>query len=522
MTDENNFPELYRLFNPRNVAVIGATDHINKIAGQVIYNLNLGGYKGKVFPVNPKYDKVLGKRAYPSVKHIPDPIDLLVSVVPNFKTAPIIEESVDVGVRFILVITAGFQEIIEFDENAIKYQDQIKEALKRAKGVTRMIGPNCMGISSTSVNLNAMMGFLPLAKRLNGFNISITSQSGSWTWNVVSNANSHGVGIANAISNGNELDLKFEDFVEYFGFYDEYTNAIVGFLEGFRNGKKIKKIASEISEKKPIIILKGGKTKSGAKTASSHTGSIAGSYKIFQSFIKQHGIIEAEDSSDLIDLARAIRIFHPNNYPKGNRIAIFTGGGGEAVTMSDILEKYNLQLTELHQQTINKLNTILPPHWPHRNPVDFVGSAAAMVEIKKLMSIIAQDDNVDIIFTWIPIMGSRDGEVPEIIKKIAAGLSGIKKIDDINAHDMVFDVLKQFDRQNVRNVIKIAKNTGKLIVYPTSRYDPEKSHEHEILSKLFNNGILVVRDVVAGARIIKKMLEFKKFLERQRIYKINK
>jgi len=268
------------------------------------------------------------------------------------------------------------------------------------------------------------------------------------------------------------------------------------------------KIAAEISEKKPIIILKGGKTKSGARSASSHTGSIAGSYAIFKSFCKQAGIIEAEDSSDLIDLARAAKIFHPNKFPRGNRVTIFTGGGGAGVILSDILENHGLQLAKLEKETIEKLSEILPPHWPHGNPVDSVGSMEVWMQLKKIMKIISQDNNTDIIMTSIPTMGAAQDDIPEPMKKWAKRVMGIEEINR--------DVLVSFDRNIAKDIIRILRKTDKLLVFPTSHYNSEGHYEYEIFTKLFENGVLVVSNAVDGSRIIKKMLAYKEFLKKRR------
>jgi len=364
-----------------------------------------------------------------------------------------------------------------------------------------------MGITSTYSHLNAMMGFLSLAKSNDKFNVSITSQSGTWTWNVVNFANSHSIGIANGISNGNEIDLTVEDFIEYFGFHDEHTNAIVGFVEGFRNVKKLKKIAAEITEKKPIILLKGGKTKSGAKSANSHTGSIAGNYTIFQSFCKQNGILEAEDSSDLIDLARAIRIFHPNNYPAGKSVGVFTGGGGAAVILSDIIEKNNLELAVLQERTIEELNTILPPHWPHRNPIDGVGSNEIWLKLRKLLSIIADDENIDIIMPNLFFMGFRE-DVPDQFKKLA--------MDVFGSSEFKREFLIEFDKQTAYGVIKISKRSGKLIIVATDHYNALLEDEYEVLTLLFEKGILVTPNPKVACKILNKIFTYKDFLDKRR------
>ncbi|NVM52634.1 MAG: CoA-binding protein [Candidatus Helarchaeota archaeon] len=506
MNGEEPSSELTYLFHPKNIAVIGASENLNKFGGQVLYNLKLGNYQGNIFPINPKRDKVAGKTSYKTIKHVPEPLDLVISVIPNYQTPQTIEDCVDVAAKFVIINTAGFKEIAQFDENGMKYYNEIVRILKQAKGVTRTIGPNCMGLTCPISNLNAMLGFLPLAKKFEDFNISVTSQSGTWTWSVVNSANSHGVGIANAVSNGNELDLKFEDFVEYFGFYDNNTNAIVGYVEGFRNFTKIKKIAAEISEKKPIIILKGGRTESGAESARSHTSAIAGNYDIFKSFCNQTGIIEARNFNEIIGLARAIKIAHPDNYPKNNRVTIFTGGGGEGVIISDIIESCGLRLAKLQQHTIDNISTLLPPIWPHNNPVDTVGATNFVwMDIKKILEILIKDENTDIILIASPLMGARKGEFPPGLKDYVRLMMGIENI--------TFEMIESFDKKMSKDIIRIAKKTDKLIIFTTIYYNAQETQEYKVLEDMFDNGILVVSDPEAGAQIIQKMLRYKNFFK---------
>ena len=324
--------DLQYLFNPRTVCVIGASDNRNKVGAQVLTNIIAARYTGQIFPLNPRVDNLFGVKVYKSLKELPD-IDLALITIPNLKVPAALEECIEHNVKFAVVITAGFGEMKDYDPEGAKLTDEIVHLLKKSS--IHIVGPNCMGIVSTECNLHGLMGpGIPPGRQK--VNASIISQSGTWGVTCMRSGASHSLGCSKFVSSGNEMDLKFEDYLEYLGLYDSDTKFILGFIEGLRQGRRFVKLAQEID--KPIVLIKGGKTESGRKTASSHTGSLAGSQKLYEAIFNQCGIIEAADLNELVDYGRAFALalsFQPPKFPKGNRVGIASGGGGFCVLMAD-------------------------------------------------------------------------------------------------------------------------------------------------------------------------------------------
>ena len=498
-----NPEELDLLFNPKNVAIIGASKNQTKVGGQVLTNMLLGGYIGKIFPVNPKGEVILDHQSYKSIKKVPESIDLAVITIPNVKVPPVLEECVEENVKFVVIITAGFKEIGPFNKHGIHLQNELLRIAR--KGKTRLVGPNCMGVASIQTRLLALMGWavLPSKQANEDLKISITSQSGTWGVVTMRSASIHGLGFSKLVSNGNEADLKLEDFVEYYGLYDDDTDIILCFMEGLRNGKKFKKVAAEIE--KPIIVLKGGKTLAGSMAASSHTGSIAGSRQIYDSLYKQYGIIQADNSTDLVDLGRALAVLLKNKMPKGRRTAIYTGGGGAGVLTADFCAEAGLELAKLSDETIEKLNKILPPYWPKSNPVDLVATRnlGAFTQVLKILS---EAPEVDIIIASLPIGISsslKQPDIQSILKKLPKNL-------------FKTDVLEAFEQTMVSSLKRIAKHSNKTIVCPSSLYHADLPSEPEIIKKTYESGVMIVNSSWDAARLLVKIVEYCEYLEKKK------
>ncbi len=498
-----NPEELHSLFNPKSVAIIGASKNQTKVGGQVLTNMLLGGYIGKIFPVNPKGDIILDHQSYKSIKKVPESIDLSLITVPNIKVPEVLEECVEENVKFVVIITAGFKEIGPFNKKGIDLQNELLKIAK--KGNTRLVGPNCMGVASTQTRLLALMGWavLPTKQANDNLKVSITSQSGTWGVVTMRSASIHGLGFSKLVSNGNEADLKLEDFVEYFGLYDNDTDIILCFMEGLRNGKKFKKIAAEIN--KPIIVLKGGKTLAGSKAASSHTGSIAGSRKIYDSLFKQYGIIQADNSTDLVDLGRAFSVLMKNKMPKSRRTAIYSGGGGAGVLTADFCAEAGLEIAKLSDETIEKLDKLLPPYWPKSNPVDLVATRnlGAFTQVLKILS---EAPEIDIIIASLPLGISsqlKQSDIQSILKQLPKNLFRP-------------DVLEAFEDTMVGSLKRIAKHSNKTIVCPTSLYHADLPSEPEIVKKTYESGVLILNSSYDAARLLVKIVEYSEHLEKKK------
>ena len=382
-------------FDPRSIAVVGATENVGKWGFYVMQSL-LEAREGRaIFPVNRRGGSLFGLHALRSLAELPQPVDLAVIVVP----APWVREVVREGegkVRAYLVITSGFGEMGE------RGREEERELVRTARSFgARIIGPNSFG------HLNARAGISTLAfveKPLPG-GISIASQSGNCGVYLVRRGRERGIGLAKFISTGNEADITFEDWVEYF-FRDPETEIILGYVEGLREGRRFFELLQ--NGKKPVLLIKGGRTPAGARAAASHTGALAGEEGIFEAAMRQSGVILAEDLDELLETA-ALLLSEPA--PRGRRVGIVTGGGGYGVLAADACEKAGLVLAPLSPKTMERIDEILPPRWPRSNPVDTV---MAFFAAYRCLEILLEDENVDaaLMIGGIGISYALQGSIP--------------------------------------------------------------------------------------------------------------
>ena len=361
MNDISINKSLYPLFNPRSVAVIGATNLWNKW-GFSTFSSVLNGFEGQVFPVNSTEAKVLGRRAYKRVSDIPDdePVDLAVFVIPAKGVPGVMEDCVEKGVKAAVIISAGFAEVGE--EGKI-LQDRVVEIAR--KGDIRFIGPNCMGYWSASSNLRAFMFPLPVREGP----IAFVSQGGNVGGTVVQMGFHRGLGFQRYISCGCAADIQIEDYIEHFG-NDERVKVILAYIEGLNDGKRFIDKVSKVTMKKPVIVLKPGKTEAGTVAISSHSGALAGSNELYDSAFHKAGVIRVNTAELLLDSATG---FLTQPLPKGRNVAIITPGGSYGVISADACASLGLNLIKLSPETIEQFNQIFPPRWSHGNPVDPAG-----------------------------------------------------------------------------------------------------------------------------------------------------
>ena len=367
-------------FKPKAIAVIGASNDPLKLGYEVFKNLKK--YKdGKVYPVNVKDEVVQGVKAYKNVKDIPDEVDLAVIIVPKRFVKQTVIDCGEKGVKGIVLITAGFGETGE--EGKREEKELVEIAHKYGM---RIIGPNCVGIMNTHNDMNAT--FIMDAKR---GDIAFVSQSGALGAGIVYKTVKEGIGFSKFISIGNMADVDFSELMEYLA-DDEESKAIALYIEGVKNGRKFMEAAKKVTKKKPVIVLKAGKSESGARAASSHTGSLAGSYKIYEAAFKQTGILVANTIDEMLSMARAFT----QPLPKGNRVAIMTNAGGPGVLTADEIDKHGLKLANLEEETMRKLREFLPPMAAVKNPVDMIASARGE-EYYKTAKLLLEDKNVDML-----------------------------------------------------------------------------------------------------------------------------
>lgn len=355
---------LEMFFDPGAIAVIGASENPEKLGHQVLANLIESGFKGQLYPINPKANEILGLTCYPSVLDVSGTIDLVVIVVPNVYVAQVLEEAGQKGARGAIIITAGFKEA--GPEGA-----EMERELLRIAGAhgMRIIGPNCLGVIDTLVPMNASFA----AGMPDQGSIAFMSQSGALCTAILDYALAENIGFSHFVSLGNKADV---DEVALLAAWreDEHTNVIIAYSEGLRDGAAFIEEARKTARNKPIIAVKSGRTASGSKAVSSHTGSLAGSDSAYDAAFGQAGVLRAESVQELFDFSTA---FAYQPLLQGNRIAIVTNAGGPGVMATDALERNGLVLASLMPETEARLKEVLPAAANIHNPVDVLGDARA-------------------------------------------------------------------------------------------------------------------------------------------------
>ncbi|MCL6634978.1 MAG: acetate--CoA ligase [Peptococcaceae bacterium] len=355
---------LASFFNPRSVAVIGASKSPGKIGNIIVRNIIGSGYRGKIFPINPKEAEIAGLACYPAVDRAPEPPDLAVISVPAAGVPAVAEECGKSGVKNLVVITAGFKET---GREGLELERRLVEACRKYR--MRMLGPNCVGLMDTHTPLNASFaaGFPDRGE------IAFISQSGAMVLSILDWSRQAGLGFSKFISLGNKADLTETHFIEDAA-ADPCTRVILCYIEDVENGAHFLEVAGRAGRKKPVIILKSGTSQAGAQAASSHTGALAGSDLAYETAFRQCGVIRARSMPELFDLAVA---FANQPVPKGERVAVVTNSGGPGIVTTDAIELKGLKMARFARETVEELRGHLPAESNIYNPVDVLGDARA-------------------------------------------------------------------------------------------------------------------------------------------------
>lgn len=369
------------IFAPHSVAVIGATDRPGSVGRAVLWSLVSSPFGGTVYPVSDKRASVLGIKAYKSVRDLPETIDLVVVITPAMTVPAIIQECVEMGVRGVIVISAGFKE---HGEQGKELERQI---LERIQGTgLRLIGPNCLGVMNPISGLNAT--FASTIARPG--NVGFISQSGALCTAILDWARKEMVGFSSFVSVGSMLDVDWGDLIDYLG-NDPRTQSIIMYMESVGDARSFLSAAREVSLNKPIIVIKAGRTDAAAQAAASHTGSLTGSDEVLDAAFRRCGVLRVQTIADLFYMAEVLA---KQPRPKGPRLAIVTNAGGPGVLAADGLLSNGGQLAQLSEASMEGLNKILPPHWSHNNPIDMLGDALPE-RYAKVVEIAAHDPNID-------------------------------------------------------------------------------------------------------------------------------
>ena len=346
------------IMNPRSVAVIGASDGEGKIGNSVMKNIINGGYQGELYPINPKADEILGKKVYKSVKDVPGEIDIAIFAVPAKFCIAAMEEVGEKGISGAIMIPSGFAEVGEHE-----LQDQLLAVAR--KNNVRIMGPNIYGFYYTPSNLCATFCTPYDVKG----KTALSSQSGGVGMSIIGFSRSTKMGVSAIVGLGNKSDLDEDDLLTYFE-QDDNTDVIAMHAEDLKDGRSFAEVAKRVSKKKPIIMLKAGRTQLGAKAAASHTGALAGNDKIYDDILRSSGVIRAYNLNDLLQFSRGLPVLPT---PKGEEIVIITGAGGSGVLLSDAVVDNDLSLMKFPHDLDEAFKEFIPPFGASGNPVDITG-----------------------------------------------------------------------------------------------------------------------------------------------------
>jgi acyl-CoA synthetase (NDP forming) len=478
---------LDRLFNPKSIAMVGASANPRKWGFFILFNILKGNFRGRVYPINPREEAILGYKCYPKVAHIPEPVDLAIITTPAAVVPPLIDECGAQGIPFGIVVTSDFSET--GPEGAALERDVVARARKYD---IRLVGPNSMGIFSAKTSLHAKM---PPLMPLHG-KISMFSQSGNLGVQMLGWGAEEGVGFDKFVSSGNEGDLNCVDYLRYFG-QDKDTDVILGYLEGIDPGMELFPVARQISRKKPIIVFKGGRTDSGSRAAASHTGAMAGESKIFKSALRQAGMLEVKTSQALLDCARA---FANCPIPKGNRIGIITRGGGWGVITVDACAENGLTIPPLPKKIIRKMDKFLPKYWSRGNPIDLVATISHDPYLDCL-EILANWDGIDAV---IALGAGRRAPKYSYSKDVSSPQPLVEAIHLVEQYFK--DRAKKRDWM-LEGIGKLIKQTGKPIIVVS--IGPEALHR----SNLYEFQVVSYPTPERAVRVLWQMYKYRRFLD---------
>jgi len=483
-----NHTDLDSLFNPDTIAMIGASPTPGKWGYLILLNMLKAGFTGRIYPVNPKAESILGFKCYPTVVDIPESVDLAIITIPSAFVSPVIDECASKQIRNIVLVTSNFSEAGK--EGAALEKEIVAKAERQG---LRIVGPNTMGIFSSESRLHALM---PTLMPLHG-SISMFSQSGNVGVQMMDYGIHENLGFSKFVSSGNEAQITCVDYLKYFA-ADEATKVIMGYVEGFELDTDLLEVTKQITLKKPVVFLKGGKSETGTKAAASHSGSLAGSAPINQGVFRQAGIVEAITSLELIDFAKS---FANSPLPAGNRVGIITRGGGWGVLTADACEQSGLVVPPLPDTLIREIDKILPEYWNRGNPIDLV--ATIMNDpLPACLKMLVDWKGVDAVIVLGAGLQSFSYQVADDLEGPEELMKTVKFIRDLREENAVKP------DPNLVLIADLVRQTGKPIV--SVSMGSQFSHR-EFMEKY---GILSFPTPERAVGALQKMAEYSRYLAR--------
>jgi acetyltransferase len=420
-------PLLESFFQPRAVAVVGASSQPGKVGHDILANLLKYGYQGPVYPVNPAGGEILGRRVYTQVADLPDGVELGVVAVKAALVADTVRALAAKGVGSVVVVSAGFKEV---GGNGRKRERELAQVV--ADTGVRLIGPNCIGVMDTESGLNSTFA----AAMPNRGHIGFFSQSGAMCLAILDWSLDNQIGFSKFISLGNKVDITEAEVLEYLA-RDQDTRVIMGYLEAVEDGRRFMEVAREVTRTKPVVLVKSGVTSAGARAASSHTGALAGADAAYEAAFRQCGVLRAHSVRQLFNLATALA---HQPLPGGPALAVITNSGGPGIICADAVENSGMHLAGLQAETVEEMRGFLPPIASLYNPVDLTGGAPAPMYSQTLQTVL-KDPNVDgVVVIMTPAATVDPGELSRLIceaqtdKPVFAVLMGRHSVEEARLH----------------------------------------------------------------------------------------
>ena len=481
------------IFYPRSIAFIGASAQMGKWGHMLMANTISGGYAGNVFLINPKADTIAGRKTYPTVCDIPEPVDLAVVTIPAAGVLKLIPQLKEKGINNMLLITSGFGET---GNEGRKLEAKLVRAAREA-GIL-ILGPNTMGICNPHINFYCT-GF-PAKPRAGS--TTMISQSGNMGVQLLSFAEQQGIGIRGFCGSGNEAMMCIEDYLDGLE-VDTLTRTAVLYVESVKNGRRFFESARRVGQKKPIVLLKGGESQAGKRAAASHTGALTSDRRVFDAVCRQAGIVKVDVPMELLDLGAA---FSSLPLPRGNRAAIMTLGGGWGVVTADLCAHFGLDVIALSPEIIAAIDQILPPYWSRSNPIDLVGVRDLTIP-RAVLELLLKWDGCDAVIN-LGIVGRR-----QVLKSHGAAVLKADPTYSVEFIKQIHRDFKKFERDYIARIIDLMETYNKPVFGVSMLPDEKHQTVYPHKKHAFKGVFFPTPERAVGA--FAKMVQYQKFLRRK-------
>ncbi len=483
---------LDHVFNPKSIAMIGASASFGKWGQMILSNIVAGRFPGNIYPVNPRENKIFGIPAYQRVQDIPEPADLAIITTPADTVLSVIEDCGQRGIRTAVVVTSGFSET-GVEGRALENK---LVSLCRGKGIL-LVGPNTMGILCTRSGLFATGAHT----RPRQGSVAFVSQSGNLGIQLIHWAEQQGVGVSLFVGSGNEAMVTCSDYLEYLT-EDSSSRTIMLYLESMREGRRFFETAKRINRTKPIIVLKGGRTEAGRAASASHTGSMSGELTVFRAACRQAGLLEAKVPSELLDLSAG---FSSLPLPRGNRVGIVTLGGGWGVVTSDECNEKGLAVPPLPEELADSIGKYLPPFWSKGNPVDLVGthdSDAPLVAVEELL----KWDGIDAVIS-LGIVGRI-----EFLRLMNQSTKEVDKTMPPGFLDQTETIVREYEEKYIARTAELMEEYGKPVI-GVSLAKTSGGTVRPVSGRRYSSVLYETPE--SAVHVLARMVEYQEFLTRQ-------